>query len=66
MSYTNDIFDRTGQDAILHQHKQQLEEHVAVLTEWKRKATLQLEYFRDACVIYKLCDVDKVNELLNR
>ncbi len=46
--------------------KEQLEAQIAMLTEWKHQAKVQLEHFRTACSIYNFCDSRAVHELLNK
>jgi hypothetical protein len=48
-----------------HARNQLLEEQVKNLIEWKKKAIVQLEYFRTACTLYNFCEAGELNKLLN-
>ena len=65
MSYQLKAVPRFEQEIFNDSNTDDLMEQVIFLNEWKRKAIVQLEHFQYACKVYKLCDVDKVNELLN-
>ena len=64
MTYQVNFLGRMQENANIQMRTASLEEKITSLIEWKRKALVQLEYFRLACSLYNLCDVKDINELL--
>lgn len=53
-------------DAYIHyKSKAELQNKIVILSDWQKKAIVQLEHFRMACRIYNFCDEQQVNELLS-
>lgn len=64
MSYELNAFHGSSNVTYNMINNEDLQQQLVLLTEWKNKAIVQLEYFRCACRLYNFCEVDKVNELL--
>lgn len=64
MDYVSHPLEQKREEATNHMLPEKLEEQLTVLTEWKLKAIVQLEYFQTACKLYNFCDADEVSELL--
>jgi hypothetical protein len=65
MNFVSESTSQSYQEPGKHLQPEELQEQLMVLTEWKSKAKIQLEYFRYACRLYNLCDSCEVSELLN-
>jgi len=65
MNYAFNASEQFENQDRIYQSPEQLQEQLHHLAVWQSKAVVQLKHFRSACSLYKFCEIDEVNELLN-
>ena len=60
----NQLISATMPEHPKQNNSEELKQQITVLSEWRSKAIVQLEYFRIACTLYNFYDAKNIMELL--